>query len=403
MNVLFMSLGVFYDLTSSSVHIDILKRIAEEHSVYLVCKNEGEETKYNYENGINVLRVHTGELKRVGIIKKGINTILVEYQFERAIKKILNDIRFDLVIYTTPPITFVRPITYVKKRDKAVTYLMLKDIFPQNAVDIGMMSTDGVKGLLYKYFRKKEKKLYEISDYIGCMSEANINYIKQNNEEIDAYKLEMCPNITVIEDLSINEETRNEIRRKYKVPLDATVFIYGGNLGKPQGIPFLIECLEKCRLTKGAFFLIIGQGTEYGMIENYIASRSPENCMLMRSLPKADYETLVSACDVGLIFLDHRFTIPNFPSRILSYMKARVPVFAVTDPNTDIGDVIKAGNFGWWCESDNSDRFKTMIEKIVAEKDALHVSGDNGFEYMKNHYNPDIAYHTIIEKCQTDN
>ena len=57
----------------------------------------------------------------------------------------------------------------------------------------------------------------------------------------------------------------------------------------------------------------------------------------MRSLPKADYETIVASCDVGMIFLDHRFTIPNFPSRMLSYMKAKIPILAVTDPNTDVG------------------------------------------------------------------
>ena len=93
------------------------------------------------------------------------------------------DIKFDLILYSTPPITFYKAIEYVKKRDGAKTYLLLKDIFPQNAVDLGMMSKTGLKGLIYKYFRKKEKKLYAISDKIGCMSQANVDYVLKHNHQ----------------------------------------------------------------------------------------------------------------------------------------------------------------------------------------------------------------------------
>jgi len=37
-----------------------------------------------------------------------------------------------------------------------------------------------------------------------------------------------------------------------------------------------------------------------------------------------------------MIFLDYRFQIPNFPSRLLSYMAAGMPVIVATDPNTDM-------------------------------------------------------------------
>lgn len=399
MNVLFMSLGVFYDLSSSSVHIDILKRFANEHNVFLVCINEGGDTQYNIENGINVLRVHTGELKNVNTIRKGINTVFVEYQFARAIKKYLGSVAFDLVLYTTPPITFVRPISYIKNRNNAVTYLMLKDIFPQNAVDIGLMSTAGISGVIYKYFRSKEKKLYEISDYIGCMSKANVDYIISQNKEVDKNKVEICPNITFIEDLSLDAYKKEHIRTKYNIPLEKVVFVYGGNLGKPQGIPFLIECLQRCSNYKDSFFLIIGQGTEYGRIRDFLDKSKLSNCILLDSLPKKDYETLVAACDVGLIFLDHRFTIPNFPSRVLSYMKAKVPVLAATDPNTDIGQTIIKGRFGWWCESNNSMEFQKRVSEILDNRNNLSTLGENGFYYMKKNYNPDIAYQTIVSKC----
>lgn len=401
MKVLFMSLGTFYNLNDSSVHLDILKRFAKEHEVWLVCKNEDKPTELTEELGIHVLRVHTGELKKVGLIQKGINTIRVEPQFKNAIKRYLSNIIFDLVLYTTPPITFASAVKYVKKRDNAITYLMLKDIFPQNAVDIGMMSTSGVKGLLYTYFRKKEKELYKWSDYIGCMSPANCDYVKKHNPEVSRAKVEVCPNVTIIEDMSVDEETKKAIRTKYGIPLDKRIFVYGGSLGKPQDIPFVVECLKACEDINECFFLIIGRGTEYKVLEEFMKYEKPKNSKLMAALPKADFETMVAACDVGMIFLDHRFTIPNFPSRMLSYMKAKVPVLAVTDPNTDIGKVITGGGFGWWCESDSVEGFNAIIGSILGTSQKnIDEMKEKEFEFLKENYNPDVVYNRIIGKTE---
>ena len=396
MNVLFLSLGTFNDLSGSSVHIDVLKRFAREHRVYLVCKREqrqGLPTELTEEYGIRVLRVKTGNIKNTNLIEKGISTVMVEPQFKAAIRKYFARVRFDLVLYTTPPVTFASVVRYVKKRDGAVTYLMLKDIFPQNAVDIGMMRTTGPMGAAYRYFRRKEKALYALSDFIGCMSPANCEYILRHNPELSPDKVEVCPNITVIEDMSVSPEERGEIRRRYGIPADKTVFIYGGNLGKPQGIPFLMECLRTQR-AEDAFFLIIGSGTEFPALERFIADEKPANVKLMSGLPKREYETLCAACDVGMIFLDHRFTIPNFPSRMLSYMKAKMPVLAVTDPNTDVGRVITEGGFGWWCESDDAARFAALTEEI--RQADLPAMGEAAFAYLEKNYDPDTAYQAVM-------
>lgn len=110
----------------------------------------------------------------------------------------------------------------------------------------------------------------------------------------------------------------------------------------------------------------------------------------MQRLPKEDYDTLVGACDVGMIFLDYRFTIPNFPSRLLSYMQAKLPVLAVTDVNTDIGKIIVDGGFGWWCPSNSVEKFSSTIDLIV---DSDLSIGDKGFEYLKE-YKKGIQFFT---------
>lgn len=396
MNIILLTLSNFKSFNEHSIYSDLLLAfIRNGHEVYCISpaeKRTGVETHFE-ENG-HLLKLKIGNTQKTNIIEKGISTLRIESQFISAIKKYFSDIKFDLVLYSTPPITLANAVQYIKKRDGAKTYLLLKDIFPQNAVDLGMMSTTGIKGLIYRFFRNKEKKLYSLSDRIGCMSQANVDYILTHNPDIDPGKVEICPNCIEIRDVRLTEQERSDMRDKYDIPKDKTVFVYGGNLGKPQGIPFIIECLKAQVTNNDAYFLICGDGTEFSKLQIFFDTAKPSNMKLMKRLPKEDYERMIASCDVGLIFLDHRFTIPNFPSRLLSYMQAGLPVLACTDPNTDVGKVIVEGGFGRWCESNDVNKFCECVNEISSE---VRSYGDAGFRYLNKYYCSDEGYRIISD------
>ena len=402
MNILYVSISGYSHMDQHSIFLDLLHEFKRNgHSVFVVCSlgnRKGSRTNLSVENNYNVLRVKTGNNTSSNLVKKGLTAVNLPKQYIAAIKQYFSDVTFDLVLYPTPPITHVDTVKYIKQRDHAKTYLLLKDIFPQNAVDLGMMSKSGFKSIIYRYFRNKEKELYAVSDWIGCMSQANVDYVLKHNPEVDPRRVEVCPNSIEVFDKSVDDKTRNEIRTKYGIPLDKKVFIYGGNLGKPQGIPFLMQCLEKCRNVQDSYFLVVGNGTEFGLLEKYAKEANQANFKLAQRLPKEDYDTLVAACDVGMIFLDHRFTIPNFPSRLLGYMQAKLPVLAVTDPNTDIGKVIVDGGFGWWCESNDAEKFCEVVKSIIHSD--LSQKRDNAYSYLLNHYTVEICYNKIMNRVR---
>jgi len=398
MNLLFLSLTTFDSLDIRSIYTDLLREFNKKgHRIYAVCplqRREKKSTTVICRNGLSILKVRVGNITKCNLIEKGISTLLIQSQFKAAIKKYFSDTRFDAVIYTTPPITFAGVISYIKKRDGAKSYLLLKDIFPQNAVDIGMMSKSGPKGLLYRYFRRKEKKLYALSDFIGCMSQANVDFVLRHNPELSSEKVHVSPNSMELRSFEAGE--REAIREKYGIPQSVTAFIYGGNLGKPQGIPHLVACLRAMKDRKDVFFAVCGTGTHFSLLKEFAEQEQPANLLLLNGLPKEEYEAFVKAFDVGLIFLDHRFTIPNFPSRLLSYMQAKMPVIACTDPNTDIGRVIEAGGFGWWCESNDPALFTACVDKALS--DPLSELGEKGYAYLKENYTVEQSYRIIMER-----
>lgn len=398
MNVLLLTLLDFKSLEEHNIYSDLLREFARNgHSIYVVSPTERRNHEQSYSiktKDATILKVKTGNITKCNIVEKGISTILIQEIFINGIKDYFSNTKFDLLLYSTPPVTFEKVIKFVKKRDHASTYLLLKDIFPQNAVDINLLSKKGIRGIAYRFFRKKEKELYQISDYIGCMSQANVDYILKHNPEISSNKVEVCPNSIEVNDKSLDKERGIRIRKKYGIPLNKVVFIYGGNLGKPQGIPFLIECLKSQEGNNNIFFLIVGNGTEYPKLKKYVEKFHPSYVKLMKGLSKEDYDNMVGACDVGMIFLDHRFTIPNFPSRILSYMHAKIPIIAVTDVNTDIGKIIVENRFGWWCESNNLRGFKRIIKNVIScDRKEL---GNCAFNYLQERYEVKKTYKIIV-------
>lgn len=402
MNVLLLSIGNLTDVRQHEIYTDLLREFRDNgHSVYAIStyeKRVNKETEFKEEHGIKMLRVRIGNITKCGIIEKGISTIMLQSLFKKAIKKYLSDVVFDLVLYSTPPITLCNVVKYLKKRDGAHTYLMLKDIFPQNALDIGVLSRRGVKGLIYRYFRYKEKMLYSVSDTIGCMSPANVEYLLRHNPDIKRDKVGLCPNCIEVQDLILNNDERILLREKYEIPADKRVYVYGGNLGKPQGIPFIIDCLKTQTDNKNAFFLIVGDGAEYDNLEAFFKETKCDNMRLMKTMPKDDYDRMTAACDVGLIFLDYRFTIPNYPSRILAYMQAGLPVLACTDESTDIGETVIQGNFGWWCRSNSPEEFAELVNSI--DKQPLEEMKANSFRVLKEQFDVSRAYDLIMDSVK---
>lgn len=418
MNVIFLTLAGITDVEVRGIYQDLMRKFRDEgHKVFIVTACErrfGMETNLVEKKGVHILNVKTLNIQKTNVVEKGVGTLLIENQYKAAVKKYLSDVKFDLVLYSTPPITFPNVIAYLKRQNpQAMTYLLLKDIFPQNAVDIGMMTTTGVKGLLYKFFRRKEKKLYAFSDYIGCMSPANVEFVLKHNPEVDAKRVEVAPNSLELKAYSSQDgqekAERYYIRKKYNLPTDKPIFIYGGNLGKPQVIDYLIKCLDAVKGRTDCHFVVVGTGTElpklqewydglrltaYGLKAN-TNSTNHTNVTVMKGLPKEDYDMLVKYCDVGLIFLDHRFTIPNYPSRLLSYLEYKMPVICATDVNTDIGRIAEENGYGYWCESVKPEDFTALVDKMLASD--RKAMGERGYEFLKENYLVEHTYNAIVK------
>lgn len=386
-------------MNTPGLYVDLLREFkAQGHEVFVACGHEKRtgmiEKLVDDDEGIRVLHVPIGDVTKTQYLKKGINTVLLPRLFTKYVIKEYGEVKIDLILFATPPVTLCSTVRSLKKYYRAQVYLLLKDMWPEGISSLGVIRKDG---LLYKYFSAKEKAMYEVSDYIGTMSEACNNYLYEHHPEIPRSKIMVCPNSMAPLDLSIPETYKQRIRDSYSLPKDKILVVYGGNLGRAQGVEFLIDNLNRNVTNNNIHFVIVGAGLEYPKLNDYIEANKPDNVSLFKTMPRKEYNELMAACDVGMILLNYRLTVPNTPSRTLDYMQAKLPVIGCVDSVTDMGDIIEEGGFGWKCFSNDSLRFNEILNEIVENRDILKCKGERGYQYFLTHFTSGISYKIIID------
>lgn len=374
---------------------EFFKQGNEVTIVTLLEKKYGRETEYKIENGYNVLRIKTNDYFNTGKIKKGISVLTMANDLKKGVFKYLSKEKFDLIITHTPFISNANLIEPIKKYFNCPAYLILWDIFPQNGKDIGMISNS----LIFNFFKYKEKKMLSIYDKIWCMSKGNVNYLKENYSYLDKTKINILKNWAVIKPkLEIDSKL---IREKYGYTEEDFILIFGGNMGRPQKLENILELSKKSIINKNIKFLFIGSGSEKDRLEKYSKEEKLNNVRFINQVPREDYEKITASCDVGIVSLDERFTVPNFPSKTTDYFKLSLPILAsldncsVSDYGSFLENEVKGGLFA--SAGDTEELYKKLLE-LYNSKELREELGNNGRKYYEEYLGVDKAYKTIMNE-----
>lgn len=406
MNVMFLSIENYLDFNTRSIYMDLINEFRKKgHYVTVISACEKRDIKD--DKPVIVARDDHGEIRKIYVsnvtkmsnfILKGINLMKLLPKYKTAVKCAMREREYSLVLYGSPPITVYSAVKFLKKKQNAYSYLLLKDIWPYDCLFGGALSLKGPKKLAFNYLALLARRLYNTSDMIGCMSPANIKFLLENEPYLESQdKTEICPNSISPKEISLSEFEKITIRRKYDIPENKVIFIYGGSLGVPQGIDFALRAVASSASVKNAYFVFVGGGTEKNKIANYIKTEKLKNVKLIDMLAKAEYEKLVSACDVGLIFLHHECLAPNYPSRILTYMQAGIPILCATDTYTDVGKIAEKNGYGLSCESNNE---KSFVEKVseFCDENMRNIMGKNANSYLNSNYTVEKSYEIIMKR-----
>ena len=394
MNIMFVTIS-WPPSGGRNLYTDLMDEFIQNgHNVFVVTNQDYDKHVNSFvteENKIKVLRVSSGRIRKSGYIRKIRSLFALGAKMWKGIRQHYAEKQIDLIIGSTPPITLSGFYSKLKKHFGAPFYLLLKDIWPQGSVDLKVIRKYGIPWL---YLRSHERKLYNTADYIGCMSPLGVQYLVNHNKYLPLEKVEVCPNS--IRPTKENKATKNDIRKKYKIPPGACVFLFSGNLGIGHGLHFFIDALKVLSNYNKAYFVIGGSGTQYDYLKSEFQKLNPVNALLYSWLPREDYEEMLKTSDVGLIFL-YRYTLPQFPSRLLSYLDYSKPVLCAVNKATDIGTIIEESGCGRSVDHGDLNEFAAAVKFFCENENKRKTMGINGKKLLMENYTVKHSYDIIVK------
>ena len=381
---------------NTNMYTMLVRELVElNHEVRVIAPIFDGVTRETIEGGVPVLRVKSGPIFNTNLILKGLNTLWLNPRYKRAIKQAWPDWSMDWVITSTPPITLSPFIQGLKIRCNARLYLILRDIFPQNAKDLSMIKDP----FLFAYFRQRERHLYRISDIIGCMSPGNIEFLcKQDPNTFGANKLTYLPNWTRPTNRLAQQQPKNSFRKRFNLE-GKFIALFGGNFGKPQKIEFVLDLAHRVKHLSDVVFCLIGDGTEKERIRQLVHSRGLDNVPVLDRLPREEYQSLVHEADIGMVNLSEKFTIPNIPSRTLGYWDASLPVLAATDRHTDLNkNFLEKYNAGLWAETGKLEDYYSQFMRLYHDPELRKIMGENGRKAVEKDFSVQTAAREMINQ-----
>lgn len=349
------------------------------------------------EQGVTVVRARIPPFLRVGLVRKALAYLSVPWRYGRALARHAPGWQPDWLVVYTPPVTLAPLVQILKRRLGCRSYLILHDLFPQNAVDLGMLRRGGVR---HRAFRLLARWYYRVSDVIGVMSPANARALHRLHPTVPASKVVEFPlwaggaEDDARDRAHERAHERADQRARLGVGDDDTLFVLGGNLGVPQRSDVAVDLAERVADDPRIVIAIVGDGTERARVVTRVqhAARAGARVHWLPRMDRARFVRFLSAADVGLVTLDGRFTVPNIPSRSLGYAAAGVPVLALTDVHTDLFEAyVGKHGFGWWAPVDDLDAAERLMRQVAAAHEERTAKGQAGRDAVQGAFTADHA------------
>ncbi len=324
-------------------------------------------------DGITVLFFRSGKIKNVGKITRAINESLLSYQAFKSSKKYLKENHCDGIIYFSPSIFFGCLVKKLTKLWNCKSYLILRDIFPQWAVDNNLINENS---LVHKYFSFFEKINYQSADKIGVMSQSNLDFFK--SKKYNTTKFEVLHNWSQIGD---NPISKNNFRKKLKLE-NKIVFFYGGNIGHAQQMINLINLAKKFKKNSSVHFLFVGQGDEVDLLLEEISKNKLKNITYLPPVNQNIYFEMLSEFDIGIFSLHSAHKTHNFPGKLLGYMSYSKPILGCVNPGNDLADVVNLAKAGIILDSNDSFGLYKAAKILIDSESIRNKMGANGRELL---------------------
>ncbi|WP_249209952.1 glycosyltransferase family 4 protein [Bradyrhizobium manausense] len=380
--------------TSAAVQLRDLSRefAAQGHRPVVIVPSPMSDKPWVVEqlDGVEVLRVAAPPTRSPSFVRRAIAEMWLPFAMYFNIRRSpFASANWDLLVWYSPPIFFgpliAKLLRKSKGTSKARTYLILRDIFPEWAVDLGLVR----RGPVYLVFKAIAAFQYSVAQVIGVQTESNLHYLKKWARP--PRRIEVLRNW-----LEVTPDIGSSIVVKNTPLAGRKIFVYIGNMGVAQGMDIFIDLIHSLRDRRDIGFLFVGRGTEFARLEAEKASRDLSNAMFFGEIDSSEIPGLLAQCHVGMVALHPDHKTHNIPGKFVSYVQYGVPVLARVNPGTDLMTLIETEQVGKVYVGNSVNELKELAEQLMDDEALRQSMSERGRELGRSMFSPAVAAQQIV-------
>ncbi len=312
------------------------------------------------------------------------------FMYRNLKKSPLKDTKWDAIIWYSPTTFFGPLVSKIKAQSGCRAYLILRDIFPEWAVDMGLLK----KGMIYRYFKGVERNQYEQADVIGVQTPSNLDYFASEHSTLKA-RIEVLNNWLA----EANPET-SSVQVSETSLAGRKIFVYTGNIGIAQGMEILIELAAKMQKDENVGFIFVGRGTAVEQIQKQVAELDLDNVLFFDEINPNEIPSLLEQCHVGLIALDPRHRNDNIPGKFLAYMQSGLPVLASINAGNDLENTINEKKVGEVVTSNDLAALYTKANQLLKNIEVDPEFNMRSKELARDQFSASSAVRQIVKALE---
>jgi len=377
--------------TSGAVQLRDLSRefVSQGHKLTVVLPASDLQDAWHFEeiDGLEILRLKAPRTKDINYIRRTLGEFVMPWAMQRNFQKSpLASVNWDGVMWYSPSIFFGPLAKSLKTTSGCKAYLVIRDIFPEWAVDMGLMG----RGLPYRFFDAIAQYQYSVADFIGVQTRGNLPYF-QDWEKRPGRRLEVLQNW-----LGAPANKRCSIRINETPLAGRKIFVYAGNMGVAQGMDILIDLAERLLNRSDVGFLFVGRGREAGRLKSVAEARDLVNILFFDEIDPDEIPDLYEQCSAGIVALDPRHQSHNIPGKFLTYMQCGLPVLANVNLGNDLATTIRDSCVGQVCESNDLSELEHLACALLEQIQGDTKIAERCQDLFQKEFSGDRAVHQII-------
>lgn len=327
--------------TSAAVQLAALARALQDQGhtpVVIAPVMQGDvPVVHDRVDGVDVIRLRVPVKKGKSYARRLLYEAMMPFAMRQQWKKIAETQTLDGVIWYSPSIFHGIFARFLKRRHGAGTYLVLRDIFPDWAVDIGVMTR---RNPAYWVFKLVERYQYRTADTIGVQTPGNLPFLQSwavpGTRSVEV--LHNWQSTATAEPCSIDLASSSLAKRR--------IFVYAGNIGVAQHMDLFVDLATAMQDRTDVGFVFVGRGDKFDRIAQDARARGLDNLLCYNEINSGEIPALYGQCDFGIVSLHPSHTTHNIPGKFISYVAHGLPVLAAVNPGNDLIDLIRDSGVG---------------------------------------------------------